>query len=120
MQTTKKRTMKCQVAVASPHLASAEGQYLGHLEPCPGHEQRRKTPRAQCPGSVPALPVSTDGWALISVPDSSGWLKLPKGVECELILVNMSILLLKFGVWLARDKGQVSCNTDRGTNQGSV
>lgn len=84
MQSTKNRTMKCQIAVVSPHLASAEGQYLGHLEPCPGHEQRGKTPRAQCPGSVPALPFGTGDWALVSVPDSSVWLKLPTGVKWEI------------------------------------
>lgn len=41
VQSIKNRTMKCEVAVASPPLATAEGPYLGHLEPSPGHEQRR-------------------------------------------------------------------------------
>lgn len=36
------------------------------------------------PGSVPALPFGTDDWALVSVPASSVWLKLPKRVEWEI------------------------------------
>lgn len=34
-----------------------------------------------------------------------------------LIRVNVSILLLKFGVWLARDKEQAPCNTDSGATK---
>lgn len=45
----------------------------------------------------------------------SGWSCL-KELNGKLNMVNVSILLLKFGVLLARDKGRAACNTDSGTN----
>lgn len=35
-------------------------------------------------------------------------------------MVNVNMLLLKFGVLLARNKEQAACNTDSGTNQDTV
>lgn len=74
--------------------------------------------RAQCPTQglfQPYLLAQMTGLSYLCLLLLSGWSCL-KELNGKLNTVNVSILLLKFGVLLARDKGRAACNTDSGTN----